>query len=294
MLSDRDYMRNSNTPPGQGSIRRDTGMSAVALIIFANVIIYLVQNPTLIDRFSLISPAVLKSGQYYRMISCMFLHGGFSHILFNMWGLYLFGSMLEKKIGRTQFFIMYFISGIIGSLLWIIFNPSYPMSCIGASGAVFGVIIASAMFFPNQQFMLLIPPVPMKLKTLAIVYILLEVFFFEVSSSKSGGFFGNIAHIVHLGGALGGYLYIRIIFAKEIAWDILPFGGGSRKSNTGKTIRPRVASSGWSFTGDSVSQQDLDRLLDKISLSGINSLSEKELTMLRKAREQMNKGRDGR
>jgi hypothetical protein len=147
---------------------------------------------------------------------------------------------------------------------------------------MFGVIIASAMFVPDAQFMMLIPPVPLKLKTLAVVYILLELFMFEFSSVGQG-IFSNIAHIVHLGGAIGGYIYIRMVFRKEIKWDILPLGYKNRKTASAPST------SGWSVSGSGVSQTELDKLLDKISVSGINSLTEDELTKLRNAREKMRK-----
>jgi len=288
MLSDRDYMRNNNNGGGGQGLHSDNktnSVSAVAVIIVLNILVFFLKNsnPSIINKYALISPAVLQAGQYYRMVTCMFLHAGFGHILFNMWGLYLFGTMLERKIGTKNFFMMYFISGIAGSALWIFFNPEYNVPCIGASGSLFGVIIASAMFFPNTQFMLLIPPVPMKLKTMAVVYLLIELFLFEFASGNQT-FFKNIAHIVHLGGAIGGYLYIKILFKNEIEWDIIPF------KKRGKLFSvPNSPPAGWSVNNSNVSQDQLDKLLDKISISGINSLTEEELAMLRNAREQMNK-----
>jgi membrane associated rhomboid family serine protease len=287
MLSDRDYMREDNR--GRGGMRNAAapsghGISAVATLIIINVIVFMLEslNPGLLNRFSLISPAVLRGSEYFRLVTYMFLHGGFMHIFFNMYALYLFGTILESKIGKKSFYIMYFISGITGGLLWILVNPNYPVPCIGASGSMFGVIIASAMFVPDAQFMMLIPPVPLKLKTLAVVYILLELFMFEFSGSFRS-IFSNIAHIVHLGGAAGGYLYIKIVFRDKIQWDILPFGNSKRRN----TYSSSVSTSGWSVSGDGVSQAELDRLLDKISVSGINSLTEDELATLRNAREKM-------
>jgi len=288
MLSDRDYMRDDRQQRGRGGMQSGnssrSGMSAVAILIIANLIVFMFENmnPNISARFSLISPVVIQGKEYFRLITYMFLHGSFMHILFNMYALYLFGTILESKIGKKSFFIMYFISGIAGGFLWILINPNYSIQCIGASGSVFGVIIASAMFVPDAQFMMLIPPVPLKLKTLAVVYILLELFMFEFSSVGQG-IFSNIAHIVHLGGAIGGYIYIRMVFRKEIKWDILPLGYKNRKTASAPST------SGWSVSGSGVSQTELDKLLDKISVSGINSLTEDELTKLRNAREKMRK-----
>lgn len=295
MLNDRDYMKFREAPFRSGPPRKGEGLSAVKLLIIANIAVFIMQflNPGtadsmgLTERFSLIAPAV-RAGQIYRLITSMFLHGGLFHILFNMWGLYLFGSLLEQRIGKTHFLVMYFLSGLTGSALWMLTNWDSPVGCIGASGALFGVIISTAMFFPDIRIMLLFPPIPMKLKTFAIVYVIVEIFM-EMSNLDQGGFFGGIAHVVHLGGALGGYLYIRFLFGREVAWDILPSFKG--KSN------PYRAPAGWDFTGSTgssgsaVTQKELDRLLDKISNSGINSLSEEEMETLRRAREQMQQNR---
>lgn len=293
MLDDRDYMREGKARFRSRPPVRAPGMSAVKMIILANIAFFIVQlvSPNFTYDFALIGPKVLN-GEVWRVVTSMFLHDNSSilsfHLLFNMWGVYLFGSMLEQRIGKGRFLWLYFVSGIVGSLLWVFFNQTSNNVCIGASGALFGVIVATTMFFPNVRIMLLIPPIPMKLKTFSIVFILIELFL-QTGGTDRGGMFGNVAHLVHLGGALGGYLFTKILYSREIAWDILPKFGGGR--------RPFKVPSGWSFTetGDStssstgahVSQKELDKLLDKISAQGINSLSEDELERLRTAREQM-------
>lgn len=289
-------MKYRQAPFRSGPQRKGQGVSAVKILVIINIAIFIMQflnpgtqfSPGLTERFSLVAPAV-REGQFYRLITSMFLHGGLFHILFNMWGLYLFGSLLEQRIGRTHFLVMYFLSGLTGSALWMLTNWDSSVGCIGASGALFGVIISTAMFFPDIKIMLLFPPVPMKLKTFAIVYVIIEILM-ETSSLGKGGFFGNIAHVVHLGGALGGYLYIHFLFGREASWDILP--SFKQKNSAYK------APSGWDFKSNSstganerVTQKELDRLLDKISTSGINSLSEDEMETLRRAREQMQQGR---
>ena len=172
----------------------------VKLLIIINIVVFILQflfpstynslgnvvRPGLTDRFSLVSTAV-RQGEVYRLITSMFLHGGLFHILFNMWGLYLFGSLLEQRIGKTHFLVMYFLSGLTGSALWVLTNWSSPIPCIGVSGALFGVIISTAMFFPDIRIMLLFPPVPMKLKTFAIVFVLLDLFL-EFSHVADGTF----------------------------------------------------------------------------------------------------------
>ncbi len=289
MLSDRNYDRYGPT-----GMRRRSGASMLALLVVANITMFILQAAFLEERtfstpygvatyqtdkftenFALISTAVMK-GEAYRVVTYMFLHGGFWHILFNMWGLYLFGSLLEQRIGANRFLWLYFLSGFAGAAFWLVLNRSSDAPCVGASGAIFGIIIATAMFYPDLRIMLLFPPVPLKLRTFAIVYIIAEIF---LEVSKSGG---GIAHIVHLGGGLAGYIFMKILYGKE-SEDIfsgLKFGGS-------KTREGVLDASGWQIKTTSVPQSELDRILDKISESGVNSLTDEEMEMLNRAREEM-------
>ena len=295
MLDDRDYMRRGEAPFRTRPPRGNTGMSAVKTIIIANIACFIAQLmiPGFTSNLALIGSRV-ATGEVWRLVTSLFLHDSTHgilsfHLLFNMWGVYLFGSMLENKIGKNSFYWLYFVSGVCGSLLWTVFNQNN-IPCIGASGALFGLIVAATMFFPNVQMMLLLPPIPMKLKTFAIVFILLEIFF-VTGGTDEGGMMGGVAHMVHLGGALGGYLFVKFFLSRWIVWDFLP---------KFRSQSPYKAPPGWNFTSSDtdssassssdsapVSQKELDRLLDKISIHGINSLSEDELERLRRAREQM-------
>ncbi|MCK5844004.1 MAG: rhomboid family intramembrane serine protease [Victivallales bacterium] len=295
MLDDRDYMKTGKAPFRSRPPVRHSGISAVKTIILANIACFIVQlaSPEFTNNFALVGTKVV-SGEVWRLVTSLFLHDNRSilsfHLLFNMWGVYLFGSILEEKIGRSRFYWLYFISGIGGGLLWTLFNQNN-IPCIGASGALFGVIVATTMFFPNVELILFFPPIPMKLKTFSIVFILLELFF-VTGGTDNGGILGNIAHLGHLGGALAGYIFTKIFYSGVIVWDFLP----KSKNRSSYKAPP----SGWGFTGGGkgedgggasgdapISQKELDRLLDKISMGGINNLSEDELERLRKAREQM-------
>ncbi len=279
MLNDRDYMRYSEAPFRQRPPRRAAMPSFLVMLIILNVVMFFLSrhDPSLFERLALISPAV-RQGQAYRLIGSMFLHGDFWHLAFNMWGLYLFGSLLEKRIGSARFMMLYLISGLVGAGFWLLANWNSPVACIGASGALFGVIVGAAMFFPDIQIMLLFPPIPMKLRTFAIVYALLEVFM-EFSKLE-----GGVAYIVHLGGFVGGYLYLKATSGRELAWDPL------RRRRAG-LYDVRSNEPGWSMTTPEVSQRELDRILDKISSAGVNALSEEEMDTLRRAREAMRQGR---
>jgi membrane associated rhomboid family serine protease len=129
----------------------------------------------------------------------MFLHGGFWHVLFNMWGLYLFGLVILPVLGTTRFLTLYFLSGVSGGFLWILLNWNARAVLYGASGAVFGVIMAAAMLYPTMRIQLLFPPIPMTMKTLVIAFAVIEILS-ELSSGR-----GGVAHLVHLAGFISAY-----------------------------------------------------------------------------------------
>lgn len=275
--------------------RSPFGMSAVTLILILNISVFVFQmfnqvelpggrgetTDRLVDSYAL-KYSDFAAGKYYLLLTHMFLHGGFWHLLFNMWGLYMFGQLLESRIGTIHFLNLYFLSGLLGGGFWILSNVGSPYGCIGASGAVSGVIMATAMFYPNLMIMLIIPPIPMKLKTFAIVFVICEM----LLEFSGGG--GNIAHLAHLGGVVGGWVFVKL-FYKDYEWDILSIFKRRKKRGL-FMVNDAQPPSG--EPEEPVSQKELDRILDKISHSGINSLSEEEMALLRKAREQMLKGRE--
>jgi membrane associated rhomboid family serine protease len=148
----------------------------------------------------------LGSGNFmpWQVISYAFLHGDFLHLFFNMFGLWMFGSELERLWGRKRF-IHFLIAGALSAaavqLLWTMLIGSR-VPTVGASGALFALLLGFGMLFPNRIIMPLFPPIPMKAKFFVAVFGALELFF-----GFTGG--GGIAHFAHLGGMLGGFLIIR-------------------------------------------------------------------------------------
>lgn len=136
--------------------------------------------------------------QIYQFITHMFAHGGWMHILFNMYALWLFGAAMEKLWGAKKFLIFYFACGLAAAFAELYFLP--PMGAIGASGAVMGVLGAYAFTYPNVQFFIIPFPFPIKAKYLAMGYAAIDLFG-GVSSSSDG-----IAHFAHLGGLVMGIL----------------------------------------------------------------------------------------
>lgn len=158
----------------------------------------------------------LPGSQYFepfQIATHMFMHAGLMHLLFNMLGIYWFGTMVEMVWGHQRFLFYYLICGLgawaihTGILWWELTQAgqdptTYNGSMLGASGAVFGILVAFALSFPNMEIRLLFPPIAMKAKYFVPLIAVAELFF-GVSSTATG-----IAHFAHLGGALTGLLLI--------------------------------------------------------------------------------------
>ena len=298
MLDDRDYMRRRPEPEN----KVQTGRSCVLALIAINAVAFLLfgQTEHTIQTMWLSVPGI-REGMYWQPLTAMFMHGGFAHILFNMWGLYIFGGIVAPRLGGRAFLALYLTTGLLGNLVWLAtaWGSGIPAVLCGASGAVMGVTAAAAVMAPDTPMLMLFIPFPVKLKTMAVVFLLLEILL-EITNKQPG-----IAHVVHIGGFIFGYLFLKFFFRKEIVWDPLAPGRGRRISSRNE----RGAASGWTyrrtpdrsedygpnfgpdagyrFGGPRVSQRELDYLLDKISRTGINSLTEQELQRLRQAREEM-------
>jgi len=141
----------------------------------------------------------------FQVVTYAFMHGNFGHLFFNMIGLWTFGQELERLWGGKRYMQFYAASllsaAAVQMLITWLLNSPYPT--LGASGALFGLLLAFGMLFPNRQVMLIIPPIPLKAKTLVIGYGALELFF-GVTGTQEG-----VAHFAHLGGMIGGFLMIQ-------------------------------------------------------------------------------------
>lgn len=296
MLNDRNYMRRSGGDSGSGAAG---GMQVLIALILANVICYLLFSlggRGVGDSLCLSVPGI-KQGAYYQVVSAMFLHFDFFHLFFNMFSLYIFGSLAAPFLGARRFLILYFVSGIAGNLLWLASAWNTPGGALlGASGAVMGVIAASAMMMPDVNMFLLFIPFPIKLRTMAIVFIIVEIF-----NQLNAGSVSTIAYIAHIGGFFSAVLLMHFFYIRFVQWDPLRFLSSGSSGVRGFPRDPQPPR-GWSVRDEQysppppppsgrVSQKELDGLLDKISAGGINSLSEAELSRLRQAREQMRGGR---
>ena len=141
----------------------------------------------------------------WQVVSYGFLHGSFMHLFFNMFGIWMFGAELERIWGGRRYMQFFGASILTAALAQLIISPltGSMAPTVGASGGLFGLLLAYGMMFPNRTIMPLFPPIPMKAKVFVAVYGGLELFF-GVTGTQSG-----VAHFAHLGGMLGGWLMLR-------------------------------------------------------------------------------------
>ena len=184
-------------------------------LIIANVAMYLLQSVVGDPLIVYLGLWPIGTGPVYgpmsgfqpwQVITYAFLHGGLPHIFLNMFALYMFGGPLETLFGPKRFLNLYLASVItaaVSQLLYASMAGSAPYPTIGASGGVFGVLLAFAMYFPHRTIVLLIPPIPMPAWLFVTLYGALELFL-GVSGTQAG-----VAHFAHLGGMVGAWLLIQ-------------------------------------------------------------------------------------
>jgi len=176
-------------------------------LLIANVAVFLLQS---VGRGQLeLFFALWPPGHGFapwQLVTYGFLHGGIGHIFFNMLALYMFGSDIERLFGSRYFLVFYFASVISAALCQLIFTAvtgAPPFPTIGASGGVYGLLLAFGMYFPRRMVVLIFPPIPMQARYFVILFGALELVF-GVTGTGAG-----VAHFAHLGGMLGGWLVIQ-------------------------------------------------------------------------------------
>jgi membrane associated rhomboid family serine protease len=183
-------------------------------LLIANVAVFLLEQVgggmSLFQWFALwpptSGPSAAPDFQIWQLITYSFLHANVAHIFFNMFALYMFGSDVERLFGSRFYAAYYFVSVLSAAVCHLIvtaFMGAEPAPTVGASGGVYGLLLAYGLYFPNRQLMLLIPPIPMRARTFVIVYAALELVL-GVTGTAAG-----VAHFAHLGGMLGGWLMIQ-------------------------------------------------------------------------------------
>ena len=284
---DRDY--NQAMAGGGAGFRRGGGIggglggaSVVMWLLGINVVVFLLDGVLSTgSRTQAISPAYwgnfnLEQGLYgfqvWRWVTYQFLHHGFMHILFNMIGLYFFGPILERWWGSRRFLAFYLLCGVSGAVCMTLlsFIPGLLMvgpktALVGASGSLFGILAGAAVLFPHQRVMLMIPPIPMSMRTMALLFMGLAFLSVMAGTPNAGG------EAAHLGGGLLGFLLV-----KQPGWlnwaDRFSPGAIQAGVNKGRFERRRKR--------EQASQAEIDRILDKVRDKGLSSLTRREKKLL--------------
>jgi membrane associated rhomboid family serine protease len=181
----------------------------VKLILIISTAVFVLQylggdafNRVLIESFGLTPARVVGGFAVWQLGTYIFLHGGFFHILFNMFAFWMFGSQLEQEWAKHEFLKYFLITGIGAGISSVVVDPFSTIPIVGASGAVYGILLAFGMYFPDRQIYLYgIVPVRAKYFVIGIGAIAF------LSAMGSGG--GGVAHTAHLGGMIFGYLYLK-------------------------------------------------------------------------------------
>ncbi len=245
----------------------------VKRLMIANGIVWLLQmliGKELYFWFGLVPNQVFSKFFIWQFFTYMFLHGGFLHILINMFMLWMFGCEVERNWGSREFFKYYVLCGVGAGFFHLLFNATSPIPVVGASGAIYGVLIAFVLLYPDRILIFFPFFIPLKAKYWAMIF---------AGISLLMGFLGGrdgIAHFAHLGGMLIGFVYIK--FGWRIALSNLVYKKKSEikfKKETKK--RKRL------FT----LKKEVDRILDKINDVGYENISEKDKQILKEASEKL-------
>ena len=279
----------------------------IKFLLISNVAIFIVQFllgnnivfTNILAKYFYLWP--INSGYFlpWQLVTYMFLHGGFMHLFFNMFALWMFGMDIENMWGTKKFLIYYFLCGVGAGVANLFIAPLFGQAAptIGASGAIYGILVAFGFLFPDRPIYLYFF-VPIKAKYLVVLYMVIE--FISASNSFNSG----VAHIAHLGGGIVGFIYLLITYKKIGNISLRgkpknPFGnvpGSGYKEPTRITpLYPngsdKVKTAEYedlpltdykSETDERFkhAQERVDAVLDKLSQGGYQSLTEEEKRIL--------------
>ena len=211
----------------------------------------------------------------WQPVTYMFIHGDFFHVLINMFVLWMFGSEMESIWGRKQFLRYYFLTGVGSGIVWLLFNigQSYAV-LIGASGAIYGILLAYGMMFPNRIVYLYFM-IPIKVKWFVI-------FLGAIAFLSSFNNHSNISHLTHLSGMAIGFIYLRYYWRwKDFRFSVYKQLEEFRSSMSSRKGLKNIEM-----------QQKVDQLLDKINETGYDNLTDDEKDLLYKASKDFSRNRE--
>ena len=267
-------MRYQYTSSGfkQGFNRSSLSMpSGVKYLLIANVLVFILmalsgEKGFLFRSFGLVPSLVWQKFKFWQLFTYLFIHGDWLHILLNMFMLWVCGQDLETQWGKKHFFIFYFICGIGAGFITFIFDIHSIIPIVGASGAIYGLLVAYGFTYPNR-ILLLYGLLPIKAKYV-VLGLGLIAFFASFSANQS-----NISHITHLSGMIIGFIFIcyNLNYNGVKGWYY--------------RLRLKNITKKSTYTNDEAAQmkQRVDEILDKLNDSGWESLTEQEEKYLTQA-----------
>jgi len=271
-------MRYQYTSPGfrRGFSRPTfTIPSGVKLLVIINIVVFILtelsgQRNMLFSSFGLVPNQVWTSFKVWQLFTYLFVHGGFLHIFFNMFVLWMFGKDLEIQWGKNEFLLFYFTCGIGAGLMTVLFSINSIVPIVGASGAIYGLLVAYGFTYPNRMVYLYgLFPLKVKYMVLGLGVI---AFFASLSANQS-----NVSHITHLSGMIIGVLYIYFILNwKNIKMEYYRLRLKNLKQKTSAQNDEEV-----------LMKKKVDEILDKLNASGWDSLTEQEEKYLTQASKEL-------
>lgn len=238
----------------------------VLRLLIANVVVFIVSlsAPAVNDAFAFVPFLVFS--RPWTLVTYMFLHADMTHIFFNMLGLYFFGPRLEDHLGGRRFIGLHFISGITGAILSFFFSPF--SAVIGASGAVYGVMLGFARYWPREKLYIWFV-LPIEARWMVIIMTVLSLY------GGFGGGQGNLAHFAHLGGFLGGFFCLKWYewrsVVRQLRKDAPPKVRGSDMQKWVRIQRENL---------HPVNRAVFDEIMVKINTAGVGSLNAEEIAFL--------------
>jgi len=245
----------------------------VRFLIIANIAVFVWQtqlDPQQVDALALVSDRVLI--RPWTLLTYMFLHAGISHILFNMLSLYFFGPRVEERLGGGRFLTLYFASGLAGAAASLVFSRH--AAIVGASAAIFGVLLAFARFWPREK-MLVWGIVPIEARFMIVIMTVLSLL------GGAGMMQRNVAHFAHLGGFLGGWIVLRLFRVRTVEDRLRPV---STAAQVPRQAPSPVTAERWKKIPldrlHPVNREEVERVLAKLDTSGAASLTADERAFL--------------
>ena len=270
------YQFQSN--PGQLSYKPSLFTDAIKTLISVNFAIFILQSISsseimFFPNFGLVPKLVWSQLKIWQPFTYMFFHGDIWHVLINMFVLWMFGSELERVWGKKNFLRFYFITGVGSGLGTMLFGLQSTIPIVGASGAIYGVLLAYGLMFPNRTVYLygIIP-----IKSIWFVIGIGVIAFFSSFNN-----FTNISHLTHLFGMIIGYLYLkRPVHFRSLWFSVFK-----------KVLEYRIQNQEEKISRSVEIERDLNSILDKINREGFKSLTKEEEERLYKNSKNLSKGK---